>query len=31
MVESCLKWFGHVWRMLVEASAIGVDQMEGSR
>lgn len=28
MVESCIRWFGHVWRGLVEASIRRVDQIE---
>ena len=30
MVESSLKWFGHVWRRLIEAPVKRADQMEGS-
>ena len=30
MVEFCFRWFGHVWRRLVEATIRRVDQMEGS-
>ena len=30
MVESCLRWFDHVWRTPVEAQVKSVDQMEGS-
>ena len=30
MVESHLRWFGHVWRRLVEAPIRKVNQMEGS-
>lgn len=30
MVDSRLRWFGHVWRRFVEASVMRVDQMEGT-
>lgn len=28
MIESSIKWFGHVWRIHVEALIRRVDQME---
>ena len=31
MVESRLRWFGHVWRRPIEALVRRVDQMEGSK
>ena len=30
MVESHLRWFGHVWRRLIEVSVRRVDQMKSS-
>ena len=30
MVESHLKWIGHIWRKPIEASVRRIDQIEGN-